>query len=55
MNDFFTVIELAKFFKVCPKTTYRLAEKKDLPGVKAGGRWRFIKSEVDQWLRWRKR
>ena len=44
---FMTVTEVAAYL--------RLAEKQDLPGFKAGAKWRFIKSEVDQWLRGRRR
>jgi excisionase family DNA binding protein len=50
-----TVSEVAQYLRVAPITVYRLAEKKDLPGVKAGGQWRFVKSEVDEWLRWKNR
>ena len=51
---FMTVKEVAAYLRLATITIYRLVEKKDLPGFKAGGKWRFIKSEVDQWLRWRK-
>lgn len=54
-ESFLTVKEFAEYLRLATITIYRLAERKDLPGVKAGGKWRFIKSEVDQWLRWRKR
>jgi excisionase family DNA binding protein len=57
MNEqaFMTVPEVAEYLRLAMITVYRLAEKKDLPAFKAGGKWRFIKSEVDQWLRWRNR
>jgi len=54
-TDFLTVRETAKYLRLAEITVYRLAESKDLPGFKAGRQWRFIKSEVDQWLKWRKR
>ncbi len=54
-NQFMTVKETAEYLRLAEITIYRLAESKDLPGFKAGRKWRFIKSEVDQWLRWRKR
>ena len=52
---FMTLKEVAEYLRLAEITIYRLTERKDLPGFKAGGKWRFIKSEVDQWLRWRKR
>ena len=54
-TQFMTVPEVAQYLRVALITVYRLAEKKDLPGFKAGSKWRFIKSEVDQWLRGRGR
>ena len=54
-SQFMTVRQVGDYLGLATITIYRLAEKKGLPGVKAGGKWRFIKSEVDQWLKWRKR
>ncbi len=54
-NQLMTVPEVAKYLRLAEITIYRLAESRDLPGFKAGRKWRFIKSEVDQWLRWRRR
>lgn len=54
-SAFMTVTEVSEYLRLAKITIYRLAEAKDLPGFKAGAKWRFIKSEVDQWLRWRKR
>ena len=54
-TGFMTVREVGEYLRLAEITIYRLAESKDLPGFKAGRQWRFIKSEVDQWLRWRKR
>jgi excisionase family DNA binding protein len=54
-TNFLTVREVAEYLRLATITIYRLVEKRDLPGFKAGGKWRFIKSEVDQWLKWRNR
>jgi excisionase family DNA binding protein len=54
-TQFMTVEEVAKYLRLAPITIYRLAEKKDLPGHKAGLKWRFIQSEVDEWLKWRRK
>ena len=55
MTEFMTVKEVGEYLRLAPITIYRLAERKALPGFKAGSKWRFIKSEVDQWLRGRRR
>jgi len=50
MNDFFTVTELAKFFKVCPKTIYRRLWAKGIPAYKVGRTWGIAKKDI-KWLR----
>ena len=50
MNDFFTVIELAKYFKVNPKTIYRRLWAKGIPAYKVGRIWRIAKKDII-WLR----
>jgi excisionase family DNA binding protein len=32
-------------------STYRLAQKGDLPGFKAGSSWRFRQEDIDAWMR----
>ena len=44
-----TVPEVAALLKLSEKTVYRLAQKKDLPGFKAGGSWRFRRRDIDSW------
>ncbi len=44
-----TVPEVAELLKLSEKTVYRLAQKKDLPGFKAGGSWRFRRRDIDAW------
>ena len=52
---FMTLKEVAGYLRLATITIYRLAERSDLPGHKAGGKWRFIRTEVDEWLKWRRR
>lgn len=49
-TDILTVKELAEYLKLNEKTAYRLAARKDIPGFKIGGSWRFRKSEIDAWI-----
>ncbi|MBI3809788.1 MAG: helix-turn-helix domain-containing protein, partial [Nitrospirae bacterium] len=37
--------------KVAPRTLYRYIQEKRVPAFKLGKDWRFVKSELDMWLR----
>ena len=51
MNDeILTLREVAKYLKLAEKTAYRLAAEGKLPGFKAGGSWRFKKTDVETWI-----
>ena len=45
-----TVRELAAYLQVHQSTIYRLLKRLDLPGFKIGSDWRFLKSQVDEWM-----
>jgi excisionase family DNA binding protein len=45
-----TVREVAGYLNVDEKTIYRLAQRRDLPGFKVAGTWRFKKGDIDQWI-----
>ena len=47
----FTVEELAKYLKLHEFTIRRLAREGKIPSFKAGGQWRFLKDEIEQWSR----
>ncbi len=49
-NEIMTVKEVSEYLKLAEKTTYRLAAKKELPGFKVGGSWRFDKKDIDNWI-----
>jgi excisionase family DNA binding protein len=50
MNNFFTVNELAKHFRVNPKTIYRRLWAKGIPAFKVGRSWRIAKKDL-VWLK----
>ena len=50
MEEYMTIIEVAELLKLSEKTVYRLAQKKDLPGFKAGGSWRFRRRDIEKWV-----
>jgi len=50
-----TIKEVAAYLSVNEKTIYRLAQRRDLPGFKVAGAWRFKKADIDAWIEERKR
>ncbi len=44
-----TVGELADYLRVHPSTIYRLLERKEIPGFRVGGDWRFSRDQINQW------
>ncbi len=42
--------ETAAYLQVHPMTAYRHAKEKRLPAFKVGGQWRFMRSNLDQWV-----
>jgi len=45
-----TVEEVATYLRVSERTIYDWAQKGELPAGKLGNTWRFLRSEVDQWV-----
>ena len=43
--------EAARFLRMHVKTALRLARQGKIPGCKVGGEWRFLRSELTEWLR----
>jgi excisionase family DNA binding protein len=54
MNETLTPIEAGLYLNVHVRTIYRLAKNGLIPGRKLGGRWRFKKAILDEWLSGRK-
>ena len=50
MNETLTPIEAGLYLNVHVRTIYRLAKKGLIPARKFGGRWRFKKATLDEWL-----
>ncbi len=45
-----SVREVAALLSVDEKTVYRLAKKRELPGFKVAGTWRFKREDIDSWI-----
>lgn len=50
-GEIFTIKEVADFLKVTERTIYRLAAAKQIPAFKVGGSWRFLRADIDRWIR----
>jgi excisionase family DNA binding protein len=46
-----SVAEIAEHLGVKPDTIYKWIERKQLPAHKVGRLWKFMASEVDEWVR----
>lgn len=46
-----TIKEVADYLKVNERTVYRLAGAKKIPAFKVGGTWRFVRSDIEQWIK----
>ncbi len=49
-----TVRDVAVFLNVDEKTIYRLVTRRELPGFKVLGSWRFQKTDMQLWIDSRK-
>jgi len=45
-----TLHDVAEYLHCHYATARRLAQQGDIPSFKLGGSWRFLKSDVDQWI-----
>jgi len=44
-----TVGEVSEYLRVHPSTVYRMLRKRELPGFRVGGDWRFTIDAIDRW------
>ena len=49
MGEYMAVPEVAELPKLSENTVYRLAQKGEIPGFKAGGSWRFCRRDTGVW------
>lgn len=52
-GEVFTMQELSDYLKISVHTLYKLSQKGEVPGRKIGKQWRYIRQEIDKWLRGR--
>jgi len=51
LTELLTTKEIAKYLKLRQETVLRKVRKGEIPAIKLGGRFRFDKEQIDEWLR----
>ena len=52
-DELLTAAETCRYLKVTPRTLYRYIQDRRMPAFKLGKEWRFVRSDLEQWLRGR--
>lgn len=50
MAELLTTKEIASYLKLRPETVLRGVKEGEIPAIKVGGRFRFDKKQIDEWL-----
>jgi len=51
-EEVLTVQEACQYLKIARRTLYRYLKNQEIPAFKIGKKeWRFLKSELDNWMR----
>ena len=50
MGELLTTKEIAQYLKLRPETVLRKVKQGDIPAVRVGGRFRFDKQQINEWL-----
>ena len=51
MRELLTTREIAEYLRLRSETVLRKVAKGEIPAIKVGGRFRFDKDQIDEWLR----
>ena len=51
MGEVMDVPEVAEWLHYHPKTVQRMAKDGQIPAKKVGGEWRFMRVDLERWLR----
>lgn len=49
-EEILTIRDVAEYLKVTEKTVYGLAQRRQIPGFKVGGQWRFRWEDINAWI-----
>ncbi|MGA6828240.1 helix-turn-helix domain-containing protein [Nitrospira sp. NS4] len=54
-SELMTVSETCRYLKITTRTLYRYIQNRQIPAFKLGKEWRFVRSDLEQWIRDRTR
>jgi len=50
-DELLTAAETCRYLKITPRTLYQYIQDRRMPAFKLGKEWRFMRSDLEQWLR----
>ncbi len=50
-DELLTAAETCRYLKITPRTLYRYLSAGSLPAFKLGKEWRFVRSDLEKWIR----
>ena len=54
-SELMTAEETCRYLKITQRTLYRYLQSHRIPAFKLGKEWRFVRSDLEQWIRERTR
>jgi len=54
-SELMTAEETCRYLKITQRTLYRYLRSRRIPAFKLGSQWRFVRSDLEQWIRERVR
>ena len=54
-SELMTAEETCRYLKITPRTLYRYLRRRQIHAFKLGKEWRFVRSDLEQWIRDRTR
>ena len=54
-SELMTAEETCRYLKITQRTLYRYLRNHQIPAFKLGKEWRFVRSDLEQWIRERTR
>jgi excisionase family DNA binding protein len=54
-SELMTAEETCRYLKITHRTLYRYLRNRGIPAFKLGKEWRFVRSDLEQWIRDRTR
>ena len=54
-SELMTALETCRYLKITQRTLYRYLRSRQIPAFKLGKEWRFVRTDLQQWIRDRTR